>query len=158
MYWRSQFPSWWVRALTQGADQQHPWDVRVGNGYLEFYDEKSYEIIKNDLKGRNREFLDLWENNFIGFESARSIFEKAIDMDERLAEENSCSANTVVDQNREVSWYNFIVDRGSAGNLVSDLWQDVYRSSWQNVTCSTYANIYSGSMAFHGRDQTTCSM
>lgn len=60
-------------------------EIRAHNGYLWFKDSATYSATLEKLEGYSREELDQWEEE-LGFTSIRSIFEKAVDEDEKFFE------------------------------------------------------------------------
>ncbi len=56
--------------------------VKVKNGYLDFKDEASFELISTQLKGKTQGELEQWENNLQGFTSLRSIFREGMHQEE----------------------------------------------------------------------------
>ena len=61
-------------------------NISVKHGYLVFKDDEVFKQTIEKTKDMSREELDVWEKQFKGFTSMRSIYEKAIDEDELFFE------------------------------------------------------------------------
>lgn len=69
------------------VSQESDFTVRVKNGYLEFKDQAAFDQVKASLEDKTEEELKVWESQFKGFTSLRSIEQKAVDAQEAWFQE-----------------------------------------------------------------------